>query len=262
MTSPHERMRPLLALGSLVVFLLVVTAAPAAAVVVRACDAEPTTNMTVQYGDLITCAIATTGDVDSFRFAGRPGDHVLILALPTGGDSGAPCVVVTDPQSNEVGSDCASSGSTVELFLTKTGNYTITVNENANSEVIDYSLLVAAHPQRPCTPDPTDMTIGYRDPVICDIPISGGTDIFRFPATSGDSVVVSVVRLAGGGTPCLTLKNPSGTVIEGPTCSTTATIGAGISSTGTYRVDVSNSSSSQASIYALGVHCAPRSCGN
>jgi hypothetical protein len=73
--------------------------------------------------------------------------------------------------------------------------------------------IVTAHHQKPCSPEPTDMTIGYRDVLRgpnCELSPSGDTDSFRFSGVQGQTVAVQVTRTEGGGLPCFALFDPDG----------------------------------------------------
>jgi len=48
------------------------------------CTAEPT-DMTIAYGNLVTCAIDIAGDTDTFRFAGRIGERIVLQAARQSG---------------------------------------------------------------------------------------------------------------------------------------------------------------------------------
>jgi hypothetical protein len=74
----------------------------------------------------------------------------------------------------------------------------------------------------PCTSEPTDMTIGYGDLVLCNIDSIGDSDVFRFPGTKDELVYILVSR-RGGGRPCVELFDPDGTRVAS-SCSRLTTV--------------------------------------
>src|SRR5437764_558475 len=72
------------------------------------CTGEPT-DMAIAYGNVITCAIDIAADTDTFRFSGRKGERVVILASRQSG--GTPCVALTAPDLSPVGGTvCNAAG--------------------------------------------------------------------------------------------------------------------------------------------------------
>ncbi len=58
------------------------------------CTPKPT-DMIINYGDLINCAIDVIGDIDVFRFSGTSGETVRVQASRLSG--GSPCFQVYAP---------------------------------------------------------------------------------------------------------------------------------------------------------------------
>ena len=102
-----------------------------------------------------------------------------------------------------------------------------------------------------CSPEPTAMDIAFGSDVTCSIDVIGDTDLFRFPGTSGDVVVVQTARngTAGGfGSPELELFDPVGTPLG-----TSNPLIATLPSTGTYSVLVSEFLNNDTVDYTLAV---------
>ncbi len=46
-----------------------------------------------------------------------------------------------------------------------------------------------------CIPEPTDMEIEYGDTFMCDIEVTGDTDVFHFSGQAGDTIFVGVAEI-------------------------------------------------------------------
>lgn len=116
--------------------------APAAEDEVRECDPEPT-DMTVTYGDRITCKLSGGGDSDIFRLQGTAGDRI-IFGLTCYGFHCAKLVEVIDPSGNTIDKD---SGSGVRYGWTweQTGTYTFIVSPGSTgSYLIEISCVLGS----------------------------------------------------------------------------------------------------------------------
>ncbi|GEM_PF-5794303 len=76
------------------------------------CSPEPT-NMTISYGDTVTCAIDVIGDTDVFRFSGSAGETVVVQASRLNG--GHPCVELFRPDGTRLGSHCPYNSSSARI---------------------------------------------------------------------------------------------------------------------------------------------------
>ncbi|MBI2819857.1 MAG: hypothetical protein HYX73_07745 [Acidobacteria bacterium] len=92
-----------------------------------------------------------------------------------------------------------------------------------------------------CSPGPSTQNISYGTVASCTIefPYLDESDVFQFPATNGELILLLLVRTGGTGTVCLELENPFGFTEVGPNCTTASTrIEWYLASTGTYSIDV------------------------
>jgi hypothetical protein len=104
------------------------------------CVTEPT-DMAMQYGDYIQCAIDPIGDADVFRFSGHVGDALIVQATRMGG--GTPCIELFDPDGIFIGSQqCSSLGARLDATLTKAGEHTIRISELFNDQTVPYAVVL------------------------------------------------------------------------------------------------------------------------
>ncbi len=68
--------------------------------------------------------------------------------------------------------------------------------------------LGAADPLRVCSPEPTEMAIGFGDLITCEITPVGDVDVFRFTGAAAETVLIQATRQSGQGTPCFELLGP------------------------------------------------------
>ena len=219
------------------------------------CAAEPT-DSTIAYGSLVTCTINNAGDTDTFRFAGRIGERIVIQASRQSG-GGIPCLNLTDPDTTAVGSQvCSASGARIDTTLAKKGTYAIVVSEQSNAATMPYTLVL----ERLAPPSPlaqgTEYGLGIADAIN---PI-GDLDVFAFRATAGDTITVDAARQSGG-TPCIELFAPDGTPVGAPACdASVAHLGATLAQTGTYAILVSEGSNDATMAYLLTLQCSTGAC--
>jgi hypothetical protein len=234
------------------------------------CAAEPT-DMSVNYGDLISCEINPRSDNDFYRFSGRAGDHVLAQVAFVSGPGFDPRVEILAPNG-------ASLGSGINVnpgVLPQTGTYTaIVYNAFSTSNPGNYTFTVACTggtclpsppppPSTPpatntlCEPEPTDEFPGFGTRVTCDIAPNSDNDFYRFSGATGDRIVAEVAYLGGSGfDPRVEVIAPNGT-----------SLGSGLNvypvlpQSGTYTAIVYNAfSTSGPGQYAFTVTCIGGSC--
>jgi uncharacterized protein (TIGR03437 family) len=183
---------------------------PARAVAqMRPCDPEPT-NMTINYGDVVSCDISPIGDTDSFQFAGTAGQMVLIQVTKLSG-AGTPYFELSDPGSIRIDAqgDRWSGIARSEAQLVKTGIYRIRVQDADDNETLTYQVfLQRAVPPLVATP------ISFGQPLNGNIGFAGGVDFYTFSGTAGQVVSVQVSKVGGAGTPYFEVYDPGNMRID------------------------------------------------
>ncbi len=240
---------------------------------VTACDPEPT-NMSVAYGELITCDITPGTDTDLYHFSGNAGDRILAEALFVSGISFNPRIQLIAPDGATLGN--TFSPARLDIVLAQTGTYTVIISDDFSNVSGEYSfsvsclsgscLPVAPPPPAPpladnlvCEPEPTDMFTQYSQRVACDITPGTDTDLYRFSGDSGDRVLAEAVFVSGTSfNPRLQLIAPDGTTL-GNTFSP-GRIDAVLPETGTYTARVSDDFNNVSGEYAYTVSCLAGSC--
>jgi hypothetical protein len=167
------------------------------------CPAEPT-DMTITYGQLITCQIETVGDADVFRFQGVSGERIRIELTSYSG--GTPAFSLYNP----AGSELASAGTPFNAIvhhqtLQATGIFTIRVSEHYDDGTMSYRLAV----HRVGPPGANSELIRFAQNLPGRLDPIGDIDQYWFFGAAGDAITVSLSS-TGGGTPSLWVYGPTG----------------------------------------------------
>lgn len=236
------------------------------------CESEPT-DMSVAYGDQITCPISAGGDTDLFRFSGVAGDRVLAEAVEVGVAGFGPRIRVLAPNGTQLGD--TYSPARLDLILPQTGIYTAIVYDANSFYAGDYAFAVSclsgtclATPPPPphpapersvvCEPEPTDMFPFFGTRVVCDI-TQGDTDLYRFEARAGDRVLAEAVEVNNTGfSPRIRLVAPDGTQLLDTY--SPARFENVLPQTGTYTAIVYDANSFYEGDYAFTVSCTGGPC--
>jgi uncharacterized protein (TIGR03437 family) len=72
---------------------------------------------------------------------------------------------------------------------------------------------IAGAQPRPCVRDTSGMPLVYGDRVTCEVRLAGEMNVFRFPGTAGESVLIQVTRTSGSAWPSFELLDPDKTQI-------------------------------------------------
>jgi hypothetical protein len=213
----------------------------------RACDSEQT-NMLVEYGDLTTCSINPIGDVDVFQFKGSAGEVIIVRLNPQSG-GGSPCLTLDDPDENLLARNCPLGIVALTVRLPKTGAYTIQVAVWNHATMI-YSLSL----ERMAPPSPSAMLIEYGDLITCSIDPIGDVDVFQFKG-SAEEVVLARLNPQSGGSPCLALFDPDGSLIGSNCPLGIAGLNVRLPKTGTYTIQITVWNQATMT-YSIGLQCA------
>jgi len=260
-------------LAAVATAVLLAGAAEAAAV---PCSAEPT-DMSINFGDLISCDITPATDVDFYRFAGQAGDRILAEAAFVSGSQFLPRIQVLAPDGTLIGD--ASNPPRVGVDLSQTGTYTVLIFNFfvTNATPGDYTAVVSCTggpclqppppPANPpvtnigCESEPTDQFPGYGTRVCCDITPATDVDIYRFGGAAGDRILAEAAYVSGSQfLPRIQVLAPDGTLIGD--ASNPPRVGVVLPQSGTYTVLVFNFfvTNATAGQYTFTVSCAGGSC--
>lgn len=113
----------------------------------KPCPPE-STNMVIEYGDLVLCSIDVPGDTDVFCFDGSDDETVAVNASRQGG-TGMPCIELFAPDGASIGWTCSIHDARIDATLDQTGPHTILMWESQNDEIVDYALALQCV-GRPC----------------------------------------------------------------------------------------------------------------
>jgi hypothetical protein len=227
------------------------------------CEAEPT-DMSVNYGERVTCDITVANDSDLYRFSGTAGGRILAEAVFVSGAGFQPIIELTAPNGTFI-----TTNYSIDLVLPQTGTYTARVYENGANAVGEYAFTVfctagcALSPPPPppgndiaCESEPTDMYPYYGTRVTCDISPALDTDLYRFSANMGDRVLAEAVWLSGAGfQPIVELIAPDGTYLT-----TNYSVDMVLPQTGVYTALVFENGANATGTYAFTVSCTGGKC--
>lgn len=215
----RQARRPALALGAALAVWLAVPAPAEAAREGRACEAEPT-DMIIEYGDLITCAIRPAGDSDLFRLAGSSGQTVRLQLADLTAGAATPCLQLRDPAGEPLpGRLCGSGGG--DFLLERTGTYGIVVTENPDvrAQVVRYALVA----ERIDPTSPAAVPIKHGQTIADEIRRAGDLDSYFLEAEAGDRIALEIAdRTPGAPAPCFQLYDPTGAALAGRCAATAA----------------------------------------
>ncbi|HEY7171566.1 MAG TPA: PPC domain-containing protein [Vicinamibacterales bacterium] len=240
------------------------------------CNAEPT-DMSVGYGDLISCDITPATDVDLYRFTGHAGDRILVEAAFVNGALFLPRIELFAPDGTSLG--VASTPPRLDEVLPQSGTYTVRVFNHyiTNATSGEYTVMVSCTggtcvippppPANPpvqniaCEPEPTDQFPGYGTRVSCDITPATDVDVYRFAGAAGDRVLAEAAYVSGDlFIPRIQMFAPDGTSLQ--VASTPPRLDVVLPQAGTYTVIVFNHfvTNATAGQYTFMVSCTGGSC--
>lgn len=176
------------------------------------CSPEPG-EATLSYGAVVQCGSEVVGDVDLFRFRGAPGE--VAVARLSGVDH---CIRTLRPNGTVlVNATCGSLvGQPIGATLDARGVFVIEVV--GRSAGTTYRLALDQNPPFSRAARPLCAFCTLAD----SIDPAEDFDTFVFDAAAGETVKVTGVRRAGG-SPCVTLYDPTGRLFRSGSCSGTGT---------------------------------------
>lgn len=262
--SEPSRVPPAFSVGLLILASLLVPQCGWAVSEAKNCTPEPTTNMPIAYGDVLSgsnCVI-TVADLDSFQFVAHANDLIRLIAVKVGGGYyAAPCIELLDPTGVPVLQPATVCNTSIQIdqSLTTAGKYTILVTEQNNDDTVNYNLSVTR-----VFPFPGNATAMIYGQVLSDeINPPADLDAYTFPGTAGDQVRINATKTGGGyyAQVCIEWYQPDSTLLGSKSCGTSVQLpDTTLTKTGTYMLLVSEAGNDDTVSYNLGLQCLAGKC--
>ncbi|MFK8014074.1 MAG: hypothetical protein AB8G17_01370 [Gammaproteobacteria bacterium] len=165
-------------------------------------------------GGVVSAALSTADEVDTYSFFAQAGDSVQIRVADTDAGLVFPTIDLMDPSGTQIASAsneavafvlCDGSGS---CAINQTGTYTLNVSSGRPAETGGYDVYFTSAPSAPA-----DAVLNNGGVVSGFIDL-GDIDAFAFDAQAGDSVQIRVADTDGGLLfPVARLYNPDGSLL-------------------------------------------------
>lgn len=165
------------------------------------CSSEPT-DMSISYGDVITCAIDTSGDSDLFEFSGSSGDVIVVQSVWTSGTM-RPCIELKAPDNSIIEACKNAFTNRIDTTLTQTGNHTVIVDVFFGGTG-DYVLAL----ERLKPPSANALEIQHGELIEGQIAPNGELDTFYFDGNVNESILFQITWQNGSVRPCIELVAP------------------------------------------------------
>src|SRR4030042_99251 len=171
------------------------------------CSDEPT-DMTIAYGNKISCEINPETDIDIFRFTGTTGEFIHIQGS---NNDKSYCLDLYRPDSTQKSWDCGNLAE-IQTTLDQTGTYTLVVFDLDCDQVQSYTIILQCIVGEPCfSTAGFANTFGFNKGNSLDTLSSGGASVAGITSTYGagmkdvallqiDSIGAIVSRRTYGGT--------------------------------------------------------------
>ena len=184
------------------------------------------------------------GDLDAWTFTANQGNAIMLgVGEIAGTATFTPWIRLIAPNGAVIGNNWNAAAAQVQVAAPATGTYTVVVSTaNAGYDGTgDYRLTLAKAPGA-FTESPGDQSgaLGNGANKTGSIPV-GDLDMFRFTASQGHTIVVSMGEVSGSAdfTPWIRLVAPNGTIVGNNWNAAAAQIQVAAPSNGTYTVIVS-----------------------
>lgn len=221
------------------------------------CAAEPT-DMTIQFSDVIKCAIEVAGDTDIFRFASSGNGEVLRIQITSPDNVMSPCMELIAPDNSREEGCSVFNVDQIDTRLNQAGTYTILVRSFWGDRKGAYNL--ALERLMPPSPDAQqlhygqNLTAGQIDP-------AGDMDIFYFEGKSEDVIAIQVTSPDNMMSPCMELIAPDNTREEGCSVFNVDRIDTTLNQSGTYALLVRSFWGDRKGAFNLALQCLNRANG-
>ena len=215
---------------------------------------EPT-NLTVAYGDLVSCPLVNSGEIDRFQFSGEVGDEVLVNVAYLGGGL-RPCVELRSPNGTTQSACANSLTNSLDVILEENGDYILLITDRSGRNAGNYSLTIDSV----SNPYPNAVSLTFGRTVTGTLELGGDKDIFLVDGYAGDEVIFHAAYESGGFRPCLTLIAPDGSRNQACENSLTNQMDMTLAETGRYVVLMTDRSNTSTGQYALTLQCVTGAC--
>lgn len=183
--------------------------------------------MTIAYGSLIRCDIDIVGDTDIFRFGASSGETVVAQVTMLG--SAEARLELFDPDGILVDFDTGFTEAQVRVSLTKSGSYSLLVEERDDDETSEYNLAL----ERISPPTPGSPRVVFGSESSAKIEARGDLDLYHFEAALGEAVAVQSTML-GSAESRIEVFDPDGFLLAFDTGFTAARVDSMIEKTGVH----------------------------
>lgn len=211
------------------------------------CAAEPT-NMILNFGQFVSCAVDAPGDTDLFRFAGNSGEVVIVQMTYQSGDL-RPCVELIAPDASRITACSNAFDNRIDTTLSQTGTYTILTDVLVAGTTGGYSLalerLIAA------SPNAAGVQFGNLYPDSLDL--AGDLDLFTFVGEANTTIRIQGTYVSGAMRPCVMLIAPDNSRLSACENSFANTIDTTLTQSGPYAILFTSMVSTTTGGYALAV---------
>ena len=208
-------------------------------------------------GDVLAgCDISPVADIDFFELPLSAGDNVRILLTRTGG-GGSPCLEIRDPSNLAVIGQTCNIRLRLEFVAPESGLYRLIASEGNNDTTVLFNLSAER-----LAPLRNPVPISYGE-VLTDLMINPVADLdtFSFSGLAGSETRIVATRTAGGGTPCIEVRDPENSVVIAETCGVVVDVSAALVNSGTYQVIATEGNSDTTITFNLSLQCIFGPCG-
>ncbi len=214
---------------------------------VTPCTPEPT-DMTISYGNLISCSIDNAGDTDLFRFAGTNGEPIVVQVTYQSGAM-RPCIQLIAPDSSTTTACNNAFSNRIDTTLNQTGTYTILVDVFFSGTTGNYSLAL----ERFIPPSSNAVAVQYGTTYESTLDASGDLDLFVLGGEANTTVRIQATYQSGSMRPCMELIAPDNSRMTACNNAFSNSIDTTLSQSGTYIVLIRDWFSTSTGNYGLAI---------
>lgn len=229
----------------------------------------------LHYGDhTLNAGLASSLEVDGYTFAGAAGDQIrILLHTLTGGLD--PSLVLRGPTGTVLKSASCSGESfgtpvvcstSLTQTLTASGTMTLNVSDINADEAGNYQLHIERYPP---ANNWAGLAYGTVNEVAATLGHTTDVDNFAFTGVAGTGVRLTVRTATGGLDPSVEIWGPNGNSMPGTSCSgesfgtpilCTASIDLNITTSGLYKIGITDVGWNETGNYKLSVACQYGAC--
>ena len=223
-----------------------------------ACAAEPT-DVTIQFSNVITCAIEVAGDTDIFRFDSSGAGEIIRIQVTSPDNKMSPCMEVVAPDNSRENGCTAHYVDRIDITLNQPGSYAILVRSYWSDRTGAYNLTLER--LVPSSPNATQIHYG-QNLTEQQISPAGDMDMFYFEGKSGDIINVQVTSPDNEMRPCMELIAPDNSRELGCSAHYVDRIDMTLKESGTHAILVRSFWGNGTGSFALALQCINRAIGS